>query len=132
MGAVLVGKEGPCKGKLVPLGDSEVFLGRDETNSVPLDDLAASRRHCVIRPAAGEFRLSDLESRNGTFVNGVQVREHQLAHSDEIRVGESIFLFMRGAAPALIDQSVNATATRVLRAEETLYLSRTAVPAASP
>src|SRR5690242_11431309 len=95
MGAVLVGMDGPPKGRLVPLGEAEVSIGRDQTNAFAVDDLVASRHHCVIRATGERFQLTDLDSRNGTFVNGVPVRERLLEHNDQIRVGGSLFLFLR-------------------------------------
>src|SRR6516164_6939036 len=93
MGAVLVGTDGPSRGRLILLGATEVSLGRHENNSVAIDDVAASKHHCVIRPCGGRFQLHDLKSRNGTFVNGVPVTDWLLEDDDEIRVGESVFRF---------------------------------------
>jgi Nif-specific regulatory protein len=95
MGAVLVGTDGPSRGRLVPLGAGEVSLGRHESNSVPLNDVAASKQHCIIRRSGEQFQLVDTKSRNGTFVNGLLVRERILEDNDEIRVGGSVFLFRR-------------------------------------
>ena len=89
MGAVLVGTDGPSRGRLVLLGEAEVSVGRDEGNSVAIDDLAASRRHFIIRLIGERFQLRDLNSRNGTLVNGVLVEERLLEDNDEIRVGEA-------------------------------------------
>src|SRR5689334_23906160 len=86
MGAVLVGTDGPSRGRLVLLGEAEVSVGRDEGNSVAIDDLAASRRHFVIRLVGERFQLRDLNSRNGTLVNGALVQERMLEDNDEIRV----------------------------------------------
>ncbi len=115
MGAVLVGMDGPPKGRLVPLGEVEVSVGRDQTNAVPIDDLAASRRHCVIRAAGERFQLTDLESRNGTFVNGVPVRQRLLEHNDQIRVGGSLFLFLRAAPTEPPTRSVELDGALVTR-----------------
>ena len=93
MGAVLVGTDGPSRGRLILLGATEVSLGRHENNSVAIDDVAASKHHCVIRPSGGRFQVHDLKSRNGTFVNGVPVTDWMLQDDDEIRVGESVFRF---------------------------------------
>ncbi|MBV8845269.1 MAG: sigma 54-interacting transcriptional regulator [Bryobacterales bacterium] len=95
MGAVLVGTDGPSRGRLVLLGTQEVSVGRHENNSVAIDDVAASKHHCVIRSSGERFLITDLDSRNGTFVNGAQVRERVLEDNDEIRVGGSVFLFRR-------------------------------------
>jgi transcriptional regulator with GAF, ATPase, and Fis domain len=93
MAAVLVGTDGPSRGRLILLGLAEVSVGRNENNSVALDDISASKYHCVIRPSGERFQLCDLHSRNGTFVNGKPVTEWLLEDEDEIRVGESVFRF---------------------------------------
>jgi transcriptional regulator with GAF, ATPase, and Fis domain len=125
MGAVLVGKDGPSRGRLVPLGEAEVSLGRDEANVIALDDLSASRRHCLIRPAPGSrFQIVDLDSRNGTFVNGVPVHERLLEHNDEIRIGRCVFLFLGSSEPpdSNLDESLETGATTVILSRDSLYL----------
>jgi transcriptional regulator with GAF, ATPase, and Fis domain len=120
--------DGPPKGRLVPLGEAEVSVGRDQTNAVPIDDLAASRHHCVIRLSGERFQLTDLESRNGTFVNGVPVRQRLLDHNDQIRVGGSLFLFLR-SVPAEVpgsggepDSAAVARSTVLLTSDHSIYL----------
>src|SRR5579885_806491 len=126
MGAVLVGTGGPSRGRLVLLGTTEVSVGRDDTNSVAIDDAAASRRHFVIRRAGERFQLMDLDSRNGTFVNGVLVRERILEDNDEIRVGSSVFLFRKRenaeAAATARDGVLSDTAT-LLRSGDSIFLN---------
>src|SRR5215470_4807956 len=92
-GARLEAVSGPLRGKVFPLVDGELSIGRDPSNHISLLDSLVSRRHCVIRKETGTFRLVDLESRNNTFVSGVPVRERVLAHGDQIRVGNSVLLF---------------------------------------
>src|SRR5579862_958355 len=128
MGAVLVGMDGPPKGRLVPLGEAEVSVGRDQANAVPIDDLAASRRHCVIRLSGERFQLTDLESRNGTFINGVPVRQRLLEHNDQIRVGGSVFLFLRSVpgeptgGVAATDGAAVGRSTIMLTSDHSAYL----------
>ena len=50
-------------------------LGRDSGNALQLDDRAVSRQHSEIRQSGDQLLLVDLDSRNGTFVNGLPVRE---------------------------------------------------------
>lgn len=121
---------GPLKGKVFPLGEGEVSIGRDPSNQVSLLDSLVSRRHCVIRKEADGFRLVDLESRNNTFVSGVPVRERVLAPGDQIRVGNSILMFQRSvgdstaanAALQLDATPAPGAATVILRKEDALYL----------
>src|SRR5258708_29047204 len=85
---------GPLKGSSFLLSDLEVSIGREPNNLVPILDASVSRRHCLIRRAEDGFKILDLNSRNSTFVNGVPVTERVLASGDEIKIGNSLFLFV--------------------------------------
>ena len=122
MGAVLVGTDGPSRGRLVLLGTAEVSVGRDDANSVAIDDVAASRHHFVIRPSGGRFQLMDLQSRNGTFVNGVLVTERVLEDNDEIRVGGSVFLFRKRGQGEAGSGEISGTAT-LIRSGDSIFLN---------
>ncbi|MGH7163045.1 MAG: sigma 54-interacting transcriptional regulator [Planctomycetota bacterium] len=64
-----------------------VTIGRDADNDLPVDDVKLSRHHCrVVRTPEG-IVLEDLESRNGTFVNGAPTRRHVLRAGDAILIG---------------------------------------------
>jgi len=114
---------GPLKDSAVELGDAEVSIGRDSTNNVRVADALLSRRHCVARREGEGFRLFDLDSLNGTFVNGRPVREHALSHGDEINIGESriIFLASDAEAPALASNPVELS-ERQMTARSTVRL----------
>lgn len=91
----LLALAGPLKDSTIPLPEGEVTLGRDPANAVPVIDPSVSRKHCLLRRADdGRFQIRDLDSRNGTVVNGVPVKEQWLNHGDEITVGDSMFLFL--------------------------------------
>lgn len=85
---------GPLKGTSIPLSEQQISIGREPSNEVALLDAAVSRRHCVISYEAGRFKIQDLNSRNSTFVNGVPVTERTLASGDEIKIGNSLFVFV--------------------------------------
>src|SRR6202453_780460 len=85
---------GPLKGSIIPLQEDEASIGREPSNQISLLDAAVSRRHCVIRRSAGQFKIQDLDSRNSTFVNGVPVTERTLISGDEIKIGNSLFVFV--------------------------------------
>src|SRR5262252_3833292 len=88
---------GPLKGKVFPLIDGEISIGREPSNQISLLDSLVSHRHCVVRKDGNSFRLVDLESRNNTFVSGVPVRERVLVAGDQIRVGNSLLVFQAAA-----------------------------------
>lgn len=67
-------------------------IGRDRSNSIPLNDAYSSSRHCRIEKKETHFVIKDLRSRNGTFVNGAQVHEAILNHGDRIQIGQTELL----------------------------------------
>lgn len=89
----LVPIAGPLKGRTFPLGEGELLIGRESSNAVSLNDISISRRHCLIKRETEHYKLSDLDSLNGTFVNDVPVKERMLEHGDRIRVGALLFCF---------------------------------------
>jgi Nif-specific regulatory protein len=91
----LVALAGPLQGTVFSLTELECAIGRESSNQLCLSDLSVSRQHCRIHREADLFILRDLESLNCTFVNGVPVRERQLVHGDQLRIGDSLFLFLR-------------------------------------
>ncbi len=129
-GARLEAISGPLKGKVFRLTNDEVSIGRDPSNEISLLDGLVSRRHCLIRKDGEGFRLQDLESRNNTFVSGVPIRDRILAPGDEIRIGNSIFIFQganteptTGAASLQLDATPTPGGpTVLLRKEDLLYL----------
>lgn len=87
---------GPLKDSTIPLPEGEITIGRDASNGIAVVDPSVSRRHCAVRWQEEKFQVRDLESRNGTLVNGTGVEEHWLQHGDEIATGDSSFLFLLG------------------------------------
>ncbi len=63
------------------------IIGRGADADVPLADCWASRTHCEISALDGTLVVKDLESRNGTLVNGEQVTESLLLPGDRLTVG---------------------------------------------
>jgi hypothetical protein len=62
-------------------------IGRRPYNGLQLDDLTVSGEHAVLLSAHGETVIEDLDSRNGTLVNGVPVTRRTLADGDRIEIG---------------------------------------------
>src|SRR6202790_3063047 len=86
---------GPLKDTTIPLPEGDFTLGRDTTNAVAVPDGSVSRKHCLLRKDEdGRFQIKDLESHNGTLLNGRAVKEQWLRHGDEIAAGDSVFLFL--------------------------------------
>src|SRR5215831_16597935 len=90
----LIGVAGPLQGALFALPEGEVSIGRDASNHLYAGDGALSRKHCVVRRAGSACTVRDLQSRNGTRVNGIPVEERELAHGDQLSVGSSVLMFL--------------------------------------
>ncbi len=98
--AQLVVIEGANRGAVYPLFPQNNRLGRDAELEVMLPDEQISRVHAEISSAADGFRLADLGSRNGTFLNGVRCEHAALLPGDTIRLGGVRLLFCEDAAVA--------------------------------
>lgn len=78
----------------IPLSRStETVIGRDSSNVAFVDDRQVSRHHARISCVDGDFWIEDLNSTNGTRVNGATVTKQKLANNDQINVGDSIITF---------------------------------------
>jgi hypothetical protein len=94
----LIQETGDELGKLFPLGQKS-HLGRLTEHDVPVPDMAASRDHAIIEysPTERRHNIIDLDSRNGTFLNGAQViRSHPLMPGDHIQIGSTVFRYVAG------------------------------------
>ena len=79
------------KGKRIPLV-VKITIGRDKSNLLVIDDKMTSRFHAVIQKIKSVFYVKDLDSRNGTFVNGVKVPKDKyvkLGPSDVLCIGRT-------------------------------------------
>ena len=87
---VLIVERGADSGKRIVLAQFPFTIGRDATNSVVLDDEEVSRFHLRIKRRGRLFICEDLESRNGTFINGDRVLNSILQNNDK-RLGRPNF-----------------------------------------
>ncbi|MBK9316959.1 MAG: sigma 54-interacting transcriptional regulator [Acidobacteria bacterium] len=85
---------GAPEGLSFPLSEAEVTIGRDFDNLICMPDMSVSRHHCVIKKDADQHSITDLESRNSTYVNGIPVKHHRLKNGDHLRVGDTLFLYL--------------------------------------
>jgi Nif-specific regulatory protein len=90
----VVAMSGTSKGAIYRLTDSKLTVGRDKSNTLQIGDATVSKKHCAIEANEDQFELIDLESHNGTFVNGIPVKRRALLHGDVIRVGTSELMFL--------------------------------------
>ena len=93
--AALVIRTGGFEGTRYELAGDETLIGRNPTTDITLLDEGISREHAIILYDADleRYEIEDLESTNGTKVNGKRVRSAELAHGDSIEVGHTRFRF---------------------------------------
>ena len=95
--ARLVIKDGGFEGIAFELSAAETLIGRNPTTDITLLDDGISREHAIILYDADSdsYSLEDLQSTNGTQVNGKRVRSVTLSSGDEVQVGRTRFEFIR-------------------------------------
>ena len=92
--AWLVHASGAHRGRDVRLGGGTIRIGSSRDCEIAISgDTYISSRHAEIDVSAGGPRLRDLQSTNGTFLNGKKVREADLADGDRVRVGTTELIF---------------------------------------
>ncbi len=119
---------GPLKDSTIPLAEGEVTIGRDASNGIAVVDPSVSRKHCLIGWQDGRFLVRDLDSRNGTLVNGAGIEEQWLQHGDEIAAGDSSFLFLLeeettpGVSRVEFEDVLATAETTVIHPRDVVYL----------
>ena len=83
--------------KEVPLSKERVTIGRSPDNDIALNDKAVSGHHAVVITILQDSFLEDLDSTNGTQVNGKQVAKHPLSNNDVIMIGRNQLKYMGDA-----------------------------------
>lgn len=98
---VLTVLQGPDKGRRFELPDHEPQMIGRSSESLPLNDTTISRRHAEMTPEGdGRWYLRDLNSANGTFVNGIRVNDRRpLRPGDQIRTGATLLVFGEEGGP---------------------------------
>lgn len=133
--ATLLVVHGPNQGTRysVELDSRETTIGRSVGCDIRLDDSEVSRRHVTIHFDGNTFRAKDLNSANGTRINGRFIESSQLSHGDAIRVGRSLLSFQLSdvssatAESAKHVQLIDDTAAQ----EQSAIVKTIAVPPAS-
>ena len=73
--------------------ETNISIGRHNENDVVIDNLAVSGYHAKIDSIGNGFLLTDLQSKNGTFINGKTINSHYLTHNDTIIIGKHSLIF---------------------------------------
>ena len=93
--AVLLIRNGGFEGMSYPLETEETLIGRNPTTDITLLDEGISREHALILydEQDDDYVVEDLQSTNGTKVNGKKVRSADLGDGDQIEIGHTRFRF---------------------------------------
>ncbi len=115
--------EGPKAGGEVAFDTYEVTFGRSKKADIFIDDERLSRLHAKVSRVGAGYRLIDLNSHNGTYVNGIRILEHPLASFDVITIGNSKIKFLiqeivQSQEPRAKQESINPTDTLQLNTEQ--------------
>ena len=115
----------PLRLRVLPAGTAVVvtclqaLVGRHTAAAVRLADPEVSRSHCWLHFHHGQWRLTDLGSTNGVFVNGERRAEVVLYDGDVVRLG-GVTLAIDGATPVLVHQAENSVHDVIRRIAESL------------
>ncbi len=91
---VLVMVSGPAEGSEFSLDKHEIILGRGPGVDLTFDDTAMSRAHAAFELTQGGFRVRDMASTNGIYLNGTRIQAAELKHGDRIDMGEHCFQYV--------------------------------------
>jgi len=93
---VLVICNGGFEGMEYELTSDETLIGRNPNTDITLLDENISREHAVVlfEEDTGSYTIEDLQSSNGTKVNGKRIRSAELSDADEIEIGNTRFRFL--------------------------------------
>ena len=109
MPKVIISMEGVVI-KEVELSKERTSLGRRPYNDIVIDNLAISGEHAVLQLAGDEVSIEDLNSTNGTYVNGKSVKKQLLQHSDVIEIGKYHIQYFNELPPSP-PEGIDATST---------------------
>ena len=114
--------------KEVQLTKDRTSLGRRPYNDIVIDNLAVSGEHAVLQMSGAEVHVEDLNSTNGTYVNGKAVKKQLLQNSDTVEIGKYKIKYVNEAADAGFEK------TMMIKAGSAGLLAPTAAfaPAATP
>lgn len=129
---VLRGVSGSYFGKIVPVR-GRLLIGRGSDCGLILDEPEMSRHHAVIENAGDGVYLRDMGSANGTYVNGVQVRDAVLHTDDQIAFDRNRFLLEAPSLPTRSDLASTLVAAQEVNITQTMRaIDKPATPPVPP
>jgi pSer/pThr/pTyr-binding forkhead associated (FHA) protein len=112
--------------KEVQLTKDRTTLGRRPYNDIVIDNLAVSGEHAVMQMSGMDVFLEDLNSTNGTYVNGKAIKKQQLQNGDSVEIGKYKIKFVHDGAGSDHEK------TRVINSGAVVGAAAAASPAAAP
>lgn len=107
--------------KEVPIDKTPITIGRKPDNDIVIDNMAVSSHHAKLTLQGNSYVVEDLQSTNGTFLNGKRIINAALKHNDQVGVGQHTLEFnfpdapkQEAAAPAAPSQPIDSDATVVM------------------
>ena len=85
--------KGPIIGEKFFIKEDTFTIGIYPDSDILLDDITVSRQHAIIEKLGEEYLIKDLESLNGTYLNGKIIELSKLSNGDRIQIGKYLFLF---------------------------------------
>jgi pSer/pThr/pTyr-binding forkhead associated (FHA) protein len=105
----LVVRQGPTPGQVFELDKSDIYIGRDVANDFVINDAEVSRKHARLTLEGDRYKIEDLNSTNGTYVDGQRlIGPHLLAIGEIIMFGDNVGVIFDGE-PAMPDVTVRSS-----------------------
>lgn len=93
----LIGKSGALKNKKFTLIGPEIIIGRTEENDIMIPEHAVSRNHAKLEFKDNSLWLTDLKSKNGTYINQQKISTQRIEEQDIFQIGEAKAMFKRSS-----------------------------------
>lgn len=101
-------------GEFIDIHRTPAIIGRGKSCDVELPDSSVSRRHAMLTEENGRYFIHNLESKNGTFVNGKAAEQTELKSGDSIGIGKYRMRFVKDDSVDFISDDVNSRIEKVL------------------
>lgn len=89
--------EGPGAPRDYVLDLDEIVIGRSNQAHIAIDSSMISRRHMVLSRSGPEYTVSDLDSSNGVFLNGIKAHSAVLREGDTLQIGDVVLVYREGS-----------------------------------
>ena len=107
MGKLVVSLDGVVI-KEVQVTKDKTTLGRRPYNDIVIDNLAVSGEHAVLQMVGADVFIEDLNSTNGTYINGKAIKKQMLVHNDTVEIGKYKIKY-------LVEEAGNFEQTMIMR-----------------